>query len=260
MRTISTVDGDPDAPPLVLLHSLGSDSSMWRPQAEALADAFRVVRIDARGHGDAPSPTGPYTVEDLGRDVLDVADQLGLGSFHLCGVSMGGLTALWLAVHHGDRLRSLTAANTAARVGSADGWADRVAQVRRHGLAGIRDDVLARFFAPGFAHRWPAAFAEAQQAFTRADDDGYAACCAALATADLRDEVARIAVPTLLVAGELDVPTPPSDAAWLHARIPDSRLVVLADASHLSNLDQPDAFTAALRDHCRRAEGVRAAT
>lgn len=256
MRTAWTVDGPAEAPAVVLLHSLGSDRSMWRPQAEALAGDHRVVRVDTRGHGAAPAPPGPYRLDDLGQDVLDVADALALDRFHLVGCSLGGLTALWVAVHHGDRLHSLTAANTAPRVGSADGWQQRIDAVRAHGLAGIRDDVLARFFAPGFPDREPDEWAEARAAFLRADDDGYAACCAALRDADLRDRVGDIAVPTLVVGGTEDVATPPEQQHELHAAVTGSELVVLEGAGHLANLDRPAAFTAALRRHLHAAGGT----
>lgn len=254
MRTAWAVDGPDDAPALVLLHSLGSDRSMWAPQVRALAGRYRVVRLDARGHGAAPAPPGPYAVGDLGQDVVDAADALGLGSFHLCGCSMGGLVALWVAVHHGDRLRSLTVANSAARVGSPEGWQARIDAVRAHGLAGIRDQVLARFFAPGFADRHPTEHAEAERAFARADDGGYAACCAALGAADLRGDVGTITTRTLVIGGALDVATPPQQAVELHDAIAGSDLVVLDGAAHLSNLDAPEAFTRALRAHLDAAE------
>lgn len=246
------VDGPEDAPPVVMLHSLGADASMWAPQVTPLASTHRVVRLDLRGHGDADAPPGPYTLDDLGGDVVDAADRLGLGTFHLCGLSLGGLVALWVGVHHGDRLRTLTVANSAARVGTADGWRARIDAVRTHGLAGIRDDVLARFFAPGFAERDPVAFAASQRAFVAGDAEGYAACCAALATADLRDRVAGIQTPTLVVGGQHDVATPPDDARALHDAIPGSHLLLLDDAAHLSNLERPDAFTRALREHLDR--------
>lgn len=243
------VEGPPDAPPVVFLHSLGSDVSMWRPQAADLARDHLVVRVDTRGHGRSPAPDGPYSLAQLGRDVVAVADDLGLDTFHLVGCSLGGLTALWVAIHHGGRLRSLTAANTAAKVADADFWQARIDAVRARGLAGIRDDVVARFFATGFAQAHPDWFDEALAVFEHADADGYAGCCAALAHADLRDEVGAITAPTLVVGGEQDVATPPSDAEWLHDHVRDSRLVVLPDAAHLSNLDQPEAFTRALRSH-----------
>lgn len=244
-----TLDGPADGPPLVLLASLGSDASMWRPQVRALGDTYRIVRLDARGHGRSTAPPGPYRLADLGGDVIAVLDGLGIEAAHVCGVSLGGLTALWLAINHPDRLLTLTAANTAAKVGTAEGWQARIDAVTAHGLAGIRDDVLARFFAPGYAEADPDGFAEAQQAFTTADDAGYSACCAALADADLREEVGGISVPTLVIGGDADVATPPPDAQWLHRAIPGSRLVILEGAGHLSNLDQPQRFTAALAEH-----------
>jgi 3-oxoadipate enol-lactonase len=244
-----TVDGPADAPVVVFLHSLGSDSSMWRPQAEALATTHRVVRVDTRGHGRSHTPPGPYAVDDLGRDVLAVADAEGLERFHLVGLSLGGLTALWLAIHHGDRLRSLTAANTAARVADATFWQTRAQAVREQGLEGIRDAVVGRFFASGFAEARPDWFAEARAAFVGGDPNGYIGCCGALEAADLRDAVEAIGVPTLVVGGDQDVATPPGDALWLQSHIGGSHLAVLPRAAHLSNLDQPDLFTQVLRSH-----------
>lgn len=248
-----TSEGPADAPAVVFLHSLGSDLSMWRAQARALSDAFRVVRIDARGHGGSPAPPGPCTVADLGADVLAVADASGLDRFHVVGSSLGGLTALWLAADHGERLLSLTAANTAAKVADAGFWQARADAVRQVGLAGIRDDVVARFFADGFADSHPDAFVEALEAFESADPDGYIACCGALGAADLRDRVGRITVPTLVVGGGLDVATPPAEAEWLHHHIVDSRLEIIPGAAHLSNLDRPDVFTTVLRHHLEEA-------
>lgn len=245
----TTIGGPSDAPAVVFLHSLGSSSTMWRPQAEALADAYRVVRIDTRGHGDSPAPAGPYTVEDLGRDVIAVADAEGLDTFHLVGLSLGGLTALWVARHHGDRLRSLTAANTAARVANEEFWQARIDAVREQGLAGIRDAVVGRFFGDRFPATHPDWFAEAREVFVSCDPEGYIACCAALGDADLREHVGRIDVPTLVVGGDQDVATPPADAVWLQDHIGDSLLAVLPRAAHLSNLDQPELFTQILRAH-----------
>lgn len=249
MRLHVEVDGPADAPAVVLLPSLGSDHTMWQPQVADLACDHRVLRVDPRGHGGSPAPPGPYDLADLGADVVEAADDHGVDRFHLVGVSLGGLTALWVAIHHPDRVRTLVAANTAARVGTAEGWQARIDAVRDHGLAGIRDDVLARFFADGFAARDPATHAEAQATFARADDDGYVGCCAALSTADLRGDVHRITAPTLVVAGEHDVATPVEDAAWLRDHVPGADLVVLEGAAHLSNLERPTAFTRAVRGH-----------
>ena len=243
------LDGPTDAPALVLLASLGSDRRMWEPQAAALLDDFRIVRVDARGHGASDTPPGEYSITDLAEDVVELLDHLDLERVHLCGLSLGGLTALQVALDRPDRLASLTVANSAARVGSVEGWQQRIDDVTARGLAGIRDDVLPRFCAPGFDEANPIAWQQLQEAFTAGSDAGYAGCCAALRDADLTDRVQEVAAPTLVVGGELDVATPPAQQAALDAALPDSDLVVLDGAAHLSNLDRPAAFTAALRQH-----------
>jgi len=243
------LDGPSDAPALVLLASLGSDRRMWEPQAVAMAADHRVVRVDARGHGASQSPPGEYDITELSGDVVELLDHLGLDQVHLCGLSLGGLTALQVALDHPGRLASLTVANSAARVGSSEGWQQRIDDVTEHGLAGIRDDVLPRFCAPGFDEANPVAWQQLQEAFTAGSDAGYAGCCAALRDADLTDRVGAITTRTLVVGGELDVATPPAQQAALAAALPDASLVVLDGAAHLSNLDRPLAFTTALREH-----------
>jgi len=238
--------GPVDAPVLVLLHSLGSDRSMWRPQVERLSIARRVLAIDTRGHGASTTPPGPASLDALGTDVIATVDHLGIDAFHVCGVSLGGMTALWLGIHASRRLLSLTACNTAAKIGDAASWNARIEAVRSAGMESIRDAVVSRWFAPGFADRHPDWFEEANNVFAHTDPEGYAACCAALAVADLREQVGGIERPALIVGGDLDVATPPESARWLHEEIRGSELEILADAAHLSNLDRPDAFTSRL--------------
>lgn len=242
-------DGPPDGEPVVLLHSLGLDSTSWQPQVDALADEYRLIRVDMRGHGRSPAPPGPYRLADLGGDVLQVADAAGLERFHLCGLSIGGLIALWIGIHRGDRLRSLMVANTAAKIADRDYWQTRADAVRDGGMEAVRDTVLTRLFSPDFPELVPHGFAAARDAFSATDPDGYAACCAALGEADLRDDVATITVPTLVIAGSADEATPPTDARWLDAHLPDSQLEVIGGAAHVSNYDHPEAFTAAIRRH-----------
>lgn len=238
--------GDPDGVPIVLLHSLGSDRSMWTPQVAAFGD-HRVVTINARGHGASTSPTDAVTLDDLGEDVIAVADGLGLDSFHVVGVSMGGQTALWLGINRPERVRTLTAANTAARIGSASGWEDRIAAVRTNGMAGLRDGVVGRWFSEGFADRHPDWHAAAGETFVRTDPDGYIACCRALRDADLRDSVASIERPTLVIGSTGDLSTPPEHAEWLHEHIGGSQLEIIDGAGHVSNLDRHERFTGRLR-------------
>lgn len=238
--------GPEGAPALVFAHSLGADGSMWRPQAEALQDRYRIVLADFRGHGRSGAPAGPYSLEQLGDDLLRVADAAGAPTFHFCGISLGGITGLWLAAHHGERVRSLVAANTAARIGSMESWQDRIAAVRSGGMEAIREAVLGRWFAPGFDQDHPDWLAQARRMFSETEPEGYIGCCGALAVADLRAEVAAISIPVLVVGGSLDLATPPAGAEWLHEAIPGSELVLVEGAAHLSNLDHAEAFTARL--------------
>jgi 3-oxoadipate enol-lactonase len=253
MKRATTADGTRLAwaeggsgPGLVFLHSLGADSSMWSAQAHALEETHRVVRIDLRGHGQSDSPPGPYTIEMLGEDLLAVAQAAGLERFHLCGISLGGQIALWAAIHHPERLLSLVLSDTAARIGSAEKWGERVKAVRDHGLAGISAMVVGGWFSAGVRERQPERWDRAVAMFERTDPEGYIGCCEALATADLRDRVEEISRPTLIIAGEVDRSTPPSDADWLRRRIRSSRLEVMEGCAHLPNLEKPDKYSAVL--------------
>lgn len=241
------VFGSSDAPPLLFSHSLGADSWMWTPQAEELASDYRVLLVDTRGHGKSDAPPGPYDVEVLARDLLAVADGAGAAQFHMCGLSMGGHIGLWIASHRPERLASLVACNTAARLSTAQAWRERVEAVRADGMDSVREAVVDKWFAPGFAAAHPDRYDEAHRVFSALSPQGYSACCEALAASDLTDAVPGITVPTLIIGGGHDVATPPAQAQWLHESIPGSELTIFEDAAHLSNLDVPGPFTARLR-------------
>jgi len=243
-------DGDAARPCLVLSNSLGTDSSMWDAQTAALADDFFVLRYDTRGHGRSARGSGPLSIERLGSDVLALLDHLGIGRAAFCGISMGGLTGQWLGIHAPKRFNKLVLANTAARIGNAEGWSMRAAQVRESGMAAIADGAPARWFTEGFIARAPDMVARMLRTLRAQDAQGYAACCNALAEADLRGEVPNVAVPTLIIAGEHDPVTTVADAEWLRERIPDARLITVP-ASHISNIEAEKEFTAALRDFLR---------
>lgn len=234
------------APPLVLVSSLGTDLTMWDPQLAALAVDHQVVRYDTRGHGRSPAPPGPYTIDDLGSDLVALLDRLGIARTAVCGISLGGLTALWLARHHPDRVGRIVLANTAARIGTRAGWQERADTVRRDGTTAVADTVVERFLSAGFRQRDPATTDRLRQRLRGLDDEGYAGCCLALAEADLRDDVARVTAPALVIAGTEDVATPVGDARWLDEHLTDSRLVVLDGAGHLSSIEQPEVFTQAV--------------
>jgi 3-oxoadipate enol-lactonase len=243
------VVGKADGQPLVFLHSLGSSHRQWQPQVEVLSATCRILLIDTRGHGISEAPTGDYTLARLAADVLEVADANGFGTFHLCGLSLGGMMGQWIAIHHPDRLRSLTLANTAARIGSAEVWNDRIDSVRTHGLESMADAVLSRWFTTGFTASNEALIDRTRATLVSTTPDGYAGCCAAIRDADLRAHTAQISARTLLIGARHDPATPPSDLEYLHTHISGSHLVMIEDASHISNLEAPTQFTAALRAH-----------
>jgi 3-oxoadipate enol-lactonase len=239
------VDGaGADAPAVVLLHSLGTHMGMWAPQVGPLARRFRVVRYDCRGHGASDVAAGPLTVERLGRDVIALLDHLEIERAHLCGISLGGLTALWLAVHRPERVDRVVLANTGARIGSAESWDARIAAVERGGMAAVRDAVLARWVGEAFRASHPDVARVLGEMLDLTPPAGYVAACRALRDADLRADARTVRTPTLVVAGERDESTPPALGEELHAAIPGSALVVLPDAAHLSNVERPDEFTA----------------
>ncbi len=245
-RLAFTDEGVRDGVAVVFCHSLGLDSASWDLERDRLGDRFRIVRIDFRGHGRSGAPEPPYRVADLAGDVLAVADHLGIERFHVVGVSLGGLTALWMAINRRHRLLSATLANTGARLGDEAIWNARIAAVRQGGMASIVDGVIPRFFAPGFAEREPATYAWARDRLLRCDPDGYIGCCCALRDEDLRAELGAVRIPVLIVGSRRDAASPVGLAEALHAGIGGSELLVLDTPGHVSNLEDPASFGAGL--------------
>ncbi len=242
------LDGPEGAPVLVLSNSLGTTLEMWDAQAERFARSHRVLRYDTRGHGASVVSPGPYSFDQLGGDVLALLDALGIGKASFCGISMGGLTGLWLGVHAPQRFDRIVVANSAARIGTAEGWAARAALVRAQGTAGMAElaaSAPGRWFTEAFAAARPDVVRRAQGWLAGTPPEGYAACCEALGQADLRGAIGGIAVPTLLIAGAADPVTTVADAEAMQAAIAGSQRVELP-ASHLSNLEAAQAFDAAL--------------
>ena len=239
------VHGPDHAPPLVLVHSLGLDSQMWKPQVEALSNDYRIVVMDLRGHGRSGAPSGPYSIERLALDVLAVADAAELERLHR--VSIGGQVAQWLALECPQRLSALVLANTAARIGTAESWAERIAAVASGGLEPLAPTVLDRWFSAGIEDRAPRHYAYARERFLTTSPVGYVGCCAALADSDLHQRVGDIGAPTLIIVGSEDVPTPPAQARELHEAIGGSELRIIEGAAHISSLDAAETFTLLLR-------------
>jgi 3-oxoadipate enol-lactonase len=238
--------GDPANPCLVLSNSLGTDLHMWDAQASALSSDFHVVRYDTRGHGQSERGSSPLDIDRLGHDVIALLDHLAIERAHFCGISMGGLTGQWLGIHAPERIDKLVLANTSARIGSAEAWNTRAALVRSDGMDSVADGAAARWFSQAFIERDPKTAARMIEGLRRQSPSGYAACCDALAQADLRGSVATISADTLIIAGRHDPVTTIGDAEWLVAQVSGARMSVV-EASHLSNIEASEDFNTILR-------------
>ena len=243
------IDGD-SGPWLTFCNSLGTDLHMWDAQADALSDRFRVLRYDRRGHGQSGTPPAPYSLADLGGDVLALLDGLGIERTHFCGLSIGGLVGQWLGVHAGDRLDRLVVCATAAKIGTAEGWQEREALVREQGLAPLLDATADRWFTPAFNAAHPDVVKDILARFAATSAEGYAGCCAALADADLRADLGAITVPLLAISGDDDPVCAPSDLQAIADGVADGRHLSLP-GRHIVNVESADAFSAALAGFLR---------
>jgi 3-oxoadipate enol-lactonase len=238
VRLFHRFDGPERAPVLVLSNSLGTSLEMWDGQMPALAERFRVLRYDTRGHGRSPVPRGPYSIADLGKDVVALLDANGIERAHFCGLSMGGMTGMWLGCHAPDRFERLVLCNTSAQLGTREIWNQRIAIVENEGMKGVTESVIERWLTPEFRAREPQAVERVRRMLLETPPEGYAACCAA---------IRAIRVPTLIIAGARDPATPPEHSRIIASKIPGARVVEL-DAAHLSNIEARDRFTATVLD------------
>lgn len=246
-RLSFSVTGAEQAPPLLLLHSLGTTTALWDEQIAPLSRTHRVIRCDTRGHGDSAAPPGDYTLDRLGHDALAVLDAAGASRAHVCGVSLGGVTALWLARYAPQRVVRIVCANTGARVGTRELWQQRIQAAREHGMPALAEATLQRWFTERFRRSAPATVERFRSMVSACPVAGYTGCCAVLRDADLRDEIHRIAAPTLVVTGTHDRATPPSLGEGIRTAVAGARAVEL-DAAHIANVEQPGAFNAAVME------------
>jgi len=244
-----TVSGAQDAPVLVLSNSLGSTLAMWEPQADALAERFRLIRYDTRGHGASPVPPGPYSIDDVGADLIALLDHLGVERAHVAGLSLGGMTGMWLGIHAPERLGRLVALCTSARLGPPETWSERAATVRAQGTEAVADAGVRRWLTEAFSARRPDTAARLRDMIASIPDAGYAACCAVIERMDLTSRLGEIRAPTLVIAGAQDPATPPEHAERIVAGIPGARLEVLDPGAHLVNVEQPQAVTRLILEH-----------
>jgi 3-oxoadipate enol-lactonase len=246
---IFDVRGPEDAPTLVLVGSLGTSIAMWDRQLPALTPSFRVVRIEHPGHDGAPAPPGPYTVEFLGRRVVEVMDEVGADRPAVAGLSLGGIIAMWLGAHQPDRVARLVVCCTAPWLGPSEMWADRAAAVRAAGMGPQVAAALSRWFTPSFLAGHPEVAQEITVMMSSVDREGYAACCEALATNDLRPDIGCIEAPTLVISGADDPVVGPDVGSATAAAIPGASLTVIDQGRHLANIERPDEFNLALLGH-----------
>jgi 3-oxoadipate enol-lactonase len=239
-------DGPQDAPVLLLSNSLGTDHAMWDPQIAGLAQHFRVLRYDQRGHGASDAPAGAYSMDRLGRDVAELLDALGIVKAHFCGLSLGGMVGQWLVVHAPERIDRLILANTSAYMGPPSGWQSRIAGVLADGMAPLAQASIGRWFTPDFPEAEPEAVEPIRQMLLANNPAGYAGCCAAIRDMDQRPTAPLNRLPTLVIAGAQDQATPVEASRFLVEAAADARLQVLDSAAHLSNVEQAEAFLAAM--------------
>jgi 3-oxoadipate enol-lactonase len=244
------IDGAVSAPWLLFCNSLGTDLHMWDAQVADLAQHFRVLRYDRRGHGASTTPPPPYALADLGGDVIALLDALSIERTHFCGLSIGGLTGQWLGIHAGHRFDKLVLCATAANIGTAASWNARIEVVKKNGLSSLLDATAERWFTPKFNAQHEDEVAKILKTFAAVNADGYNGCCAALAATDLREDIQRIANPVLAISGADDAVCPPPDLQYLADNVQKGRHVSLP-GRHIVNIESAQDFNAVLLEFLR---------
>jgi 3-oxoadipate enol-lactonase len=242
------LQGPERAPVVTLSHSLATDFTMWDPQVRALAARYRVLRYDTRGHGGTDAPAGAYTLDQLAEDARQLLAALGIARTHWVGLSMGGMIGQTLALKAPELLASLSLCDTSSRI-PADArplWEERIRTAESQGMEPLVEPTINRWLTPPFQQAHPEVVDRVRAMIRRTPPPGYVGCCHAIAALDLTDRIKAIAAPTLVIVGEDDQGTPVAASEVIRAQIRGARLVVLKAAAHLSNLEQPEAFTRAL--------------
>jgi 3-oxoadipate enol-lactonase len=244
-----TISGRPDGPVVVLANSLGATWEMWDPNLADLEQHFRVVRFDTRGHGRSPVPAGPYAIDDLADDVIALLDTLDVDQAHFVGLSLGGMTGLRLAARNPSRVDRLVVLCTGARLDPREAWTDRGATVRTSGTAAVAEAVVRRWFTLAWLDAHPQVRKESEEMVGSTPAEGYAACCEAIATMDLRSDLPAITAPTLAIAGADDPATPPLQLERIADSVAHGKLIVVPGSAHLASAERPDVVTPAVIAH-----------
>jgi 3-oxoadipate enol-lactonase len=257
MRLSYSFEGPAEAPVLVLPGALGTTRAIWDAQIGALTSSFRLLLYDQRGHGGSQAPPGPYTIEALAHDLLDLLDRLALARVSICGISLGGAVAMWLAAEAPERVERLVLVSTAARFGARRRYVERARMVRADGMEAIVDAALERWLTPTFRGQNREIVERLRRGSLTTDPEAYAACCEAMAQWDFSGRLRSIQQPTLVVYGEKDLSTPLEDSDLLASWIPSAQLVEVPLASHLPNVERPNLFNPVVLDHLTTARDSR---
>ena len=241
------LDGQADAPVLAMSSSLGTTHEMWAHQMPALEKKFRVLRYDVRGHGQSSVPAKSYAVDRLGRDVVALLDEVKAKRVHFCGLSMGGVTGMWLGRYAPERIDRLVLCDTGAKIGTPEIWNQRIKTCRESGMEPLMQGVMERWFTQGFRQKAPQEVEKIATQTRATPPEGYAKSSEALRDMDLRDEIAQIRAKTLVICGAHDPATTPADAKFIVDKIKGARYVELP-AAHISNVEAAEQFTKALVD------------
>ncbi|HEY1424168.1 MAG TPA: 3-oxoadipate enol-lactonase [Candidatus Acidoferrum sp.] len=242
VRIHYALSGNPLHPALVLSNSLGTNFSMWDAQTAAFEKQFHLLRYDMRGHGQSSVPAPPYSVPELAADVLALADSLNISRFHFCGLSIGGMIGMSLALNSPHRLQKLILCSTAAKIGTQESWNTRIATVRAQGMQEIARATGPRWFTPSFLTNSPDAVAAILRGVETLNPDGYIGGCCAVRDFDARNQISNIRVPTLILSASHDPGAPPADGHFLADHIPGARYAEL-NASHISSIEDPSHLT-----------------
>jgi len=233
--------GAEEKPVLVFSNSLGTDLHLWAGQVDEFKKHFRLLRYDKRGHGRSGVAPGPYTVEQLGWDVLRLLDTLQLERVYFCGLSIGGMTGMFLATNAPNRFHRMALCNTAAKIGTAETWNARMKAVQSGGMKAVAGSVIERWLTPDYRVSHPSETQAVLKMLEAVNPEGYIACCAAVRDMDQRSGLGRIRVPCLVLAGKHDTSTTTADAHFLVENIPGSEYAEIPSA-HLSNIEARDDF------------------
>jgi len=243
-----TLEGPASAPVVTLSHSLATNLSMWDPQMPVLTSRYRVLRYDTRGHGGTDAPEGPYSLEMLAEDVRALLQALGIARTHFIGLSMGGFIGQILALKYPQMLHGLILCDTSSRVPpeAKPTWEERIKVTRTQGMEPHVESTIGRWFTAPFQEKRAEVVDRVRPMIRATSPRGYIGCCQAIAVLDLADRLHAISAPTLIIVGEDDPGTPVAASRTIHERIKGSELVILKSASHLSNIEQPEAFNRAV--------------